>query len=141
VFCEKVLQQPELAADTRYASNSKRSAARDELRRVIIEVFAQLSAAEVVQRLDDAQIANARVNDMHDVWNHPQLRARKRWRDVESPAGSIPALLPPGFSDVADEASGRMDPVPALGEHTDSILLELGCSAAEIADLRAAHAI
>jgi crotonobetainyl-CoA:carnitine CoA-transferase CaiB-like acyl-CoA transferase len=141
VFCEKVLQQPELAADTRYASNSKRSAARDELRRVIIEVFAQLSAAEVVQRLDDAQIANARVNDMHDVWNHPQLRARKRWRDVESPAGSIPALLPPGFSDVADEASARMDPVPALGEHTDSILLELGYSAAESADLRAAHAI
>jgi itaconate CoA-transferase len=141
VFCEKVLQQPELAGDTRYASNSKRSAARDELRRVIIEVFAQLSAAEVVQRLDDAQIANARVNDMHDVWNHPQLRARKRWRDVESPAGSIPALLPPGFSDVADEASARMDPVPALGEHTDSILLELGYSAAEIADLRAAHAI
>ena len=141
VFCEKVLQQPELAADTRYASNSKRSAAREELRRVIIEVFAQLSAAEVVQRLDDAQIANARVNDMHDVWNHPQLRARKRWRDVESPAGSIPALLPPGFSDVADEASARMDPVPALGEHTDSILLELGYSAAESADLRAAHAI
>ena len=141
VFCEKVLQQPELAADTRYASNSKRSAARDELRRVIIEVFAQLSAAEVVQRLDDAQIANARVNDMHDVWNHPQLRARRRWRDVESPAGAIPALLPPGFSDVADEASARMDPVPALGEHTDSVLLELGCSTAEIADLRAAHAI
>ena len=80
VFCEKVLQQPELAADPRYTSNSKRSAARDELRRMIIEVFAQLSAAEVVQRLDDAQIANARVNDMHDVWDHPQLRARKRWR-------------------------------------------------------------
>jgi itaconate CoA-transferase len=141
VFCEKVLQQPELAADARYASNSRRSAARDELRRVIIEVFAQLTAAEVVQRLDDAQIANARVNDMHDVWDHPQLRARKRWRDVESPAGSIPALLPPGFSQVADEASPRMDPVPALGEHTDAILAELGCSATEIVDLRAAHAI
>ena len=141
VFCEKVLQQPELAADTRYTSNSKRSAARDELRRMIIEVFAQLSAAEVVQRLDDAQIANARVNDMHDVWDHPQLRARKRWRDVESPAGSIPALLPPGSSQVADEASARMDPVPALGEHTDAILAELGCSEPEIGELRAAHAV
>jgi itaconate CoA-transferase len=141
VFCDKVLQQPELAADTRYTSNSKRSAARDELRRMIIEVFAQLSAAEVVQRLDDAQIANARVNDMHDVWDHPQLRARKRWRDVESPAGSIPALLPPGSSQVADEASARMDPVPALGEHTDAILAELGCSEPEIGELRAAHAI
>ncbi|HEY1436459.1 MAG TPA: CaiB/BaiF CoA-transferase family protein [Casimicrobiaceae bacterium] len=141
VFCEKVLQQPELAADTRYTSNSKRSAARDELRRMIIEVFAQLSAAEVVQRLDDAQIANARVNDMHDVWDHPQLRARKRWRDVESPAGSIPALLPPGSSQVADEASARMDPVPALGAHTEAILAELGCSVPEIAELRAAHAV
>ncbi|HWZ73311.1 MAG TPA: CaiB/BaiF CoA-transferase family protein [Casimicrobiaceae bacterium] len=141
VFCEKVLQQPELAADPRFASNSKRSAARDELRRMIIEAFAQLSAADVVQRLDDAQIANARVNDMHDVWDHPQLRARKRWRDVESPAGSIPALLPPGFSQVGGEASVRMDPVPALGEHTDAILAELGCSGPEIAELRAAHAI
>jgi itaconate CoA-transferase len=141
VFCEKVLQQPELAADPRYTSNSKRSAARDELRRMIIGVFAQLSAAEVVQRLDDAQIANARVNDMHDVWDHPQLRARKRWRDVESAAGSIPALLPPGSSQVADEASARMDPVPALGEHTDAILAELGCSEPEIAELRATHAV
>jgi itaconate CoA-transferase len=140
-FCDKVLRQPELAADVRYVSNSKRSAARDELRRVIIDAFAQLTAAEVVQRLDDAQIANARVNDMHDVWEHPQLRARKRWRDVESPAGAIPALLPPGVSGDDDEASPRMDAVPALGEHTDAILAELGCPAAEIAALRAAHAI
>ena len=141
VFCEKVLQQPELAADARYASNSKRSAARDELRRMIIEVFAQLSAAEVVQRLDDAQIANARVNDMHDVWDHPQLSARKRWRDVESPAGPIPALLPPGFSEATGQPSARMDPVPALGEHTDAILAELGCTTAEVTELRAAHAV
>jgi itaconate CoA-transferase len=141
VFCEKVLQQPELAADARYASNSRRSAARDELRRMIIDVFAQLSAAEVVQRLDDAQIANARVNDMHDVWDHPQLSARKRWRDVESPAGPIPALLPPGFSQAPGEPSARMDPVPALGEHTDAILTELGCTTAEITELRAAHAV
>src|SRR2546421_726651 len=131
----------ELPADPRYASNSKRSAARDELRQMIIEVFEKLTAAEVVQRLDDAHIANARVNDMHDVWDHPQLRARKRWRDVTSPAGTIPALLPPGSSDGGDEASARMDPVPALGEHTDAILAELGCSAADIADLRAASAI
>src|SRR5438132_767353 len=73
--------------------------------------------------------------------HRPQLRARKRWRDVESPAGSILALLPPGSSQVADEASARMDPVPALGEHTDAILAELGCSGPEIAELRAAHAV
>ncbi len=141
VFCEKVLRQPGLAADPRYASNSKRSTARDELRRMIVDVFSALTATEVVQRLDEAQIANARVNDMHDVWEHPQLRARQRWRDVESPAGSIPALLPPGFSQRAEEDSARMDPVPALGEHTDAILKELGCSSAEVAELRAADAI
>ncbi len=128
VFCDKVLRQPELAADARYSSNSRRSAARDELRRVIGDVFAQLTAAEVVERLDEAQIANARVNDMHDVWDHAQLRARQRWRDVETPAGTIPALLPPGFSQADDDASPRMERVPALGEHTDAILAELGCS-------------
>jgi itaconate CoA-transferase len=141
VFCEKVLLQPELAADARYASNSRRSAARDELRQVIVEVFAGLTAAELVQRLDDAQIANASVNEMRDVWDHPQLRARKRWRDVDSPAGPIPALLPPGYTQAAGESSPRMDPIPAPGEHTDAILTELGCSIAEIAELRAARAI
>ena len=141
VFCDKVLRQPALASDARYVSNSKRSAARDALRRTIIEVFSELTAVEVVQRLDDAQIANAQVNTMRDVWDHPQLRARKRWRDVESPAGSIPALLPPGFSQDSEEASARMDPVPALGQHTDAILAELGCSTAAIAELRAVHAI
>jgi crotonobetainyl-CoA:carnitine CoA-transferase CaiB-like acyl-CoA transferase len=141
VFCDKVLRQPELATDARYSSNSRRSAARDELRRAIIEVFAQLTAAEVVERLDDAQIANARVNDMHDVWDHEQLRRRQRWRDVETPAGPIPALLPPGFSQADDAEPPRMNAVPGLGEHTDAILAELGCSTAEIAGLRAAHAI
>ncbi len=141
VFCDRVLRQPELAADARYSSNSRRSAARDELRRVIGDVFAQLTAAEVVERLDEAQIANARVNDMHDVWDHAQLRARQRWRDVDTPAGTIPALLPPGFSQADDDASPRMERVPALGEHTDAILAELGCSSAEIAGLRDAHAI
>jgi crotonobetainyl-CoA:carnitine CoA-transferase CaiB-like acyl-CoA transferase len=141
VFCDKVLRQPALAQDPRYSSNSRRSAARDELRRVILDAFAQLTAAEVVQRLDEAQIANARVNDMHDVWDHAQLRARRRWRDVGTPAGPIPALLPPGFADADDDASPRMDAVPALGEHTDAILAELGCSAAEIAGLREARAV
>ncbi len=141
VFCEKVLRQPDLATDSRYASNSKRSAAREELRGAIVDVFSKLTAAEVVERLDDAQIANAQVNDMHDVWEHPQLRARGRWRDVASPAGPIPALLPPGYTRGAEKDAARMDPVPALGEHTDAILAELGFSAADIADLRAAKAL
>ena len=94
----------------------ERSAARDELRHMIIEVFAQLSAAEVVQRLDDAQIANAGSTTC-TTWGPCAVARTKRWRDVESPAGSIPALLPPGSSQVANEASARMDPVPALGAH------------------------
>jgi len=138
VFCENVLLDPELATDERFSSNSKRSAARIELRNLIVNAFSTLTAEQVVQRLDDAQIANARVNDMHDVWKHPQLQARKRWREVESPAGPIPALLPPGSW---EEGEPRMDAVPALGEHTDAILSGLGYSQDEIASLRAAKAI
>jgi len=138
VFCENVLLDPELATDERFSSNSKRSAARIELRNLIVNAFSTLTAEQVVQRLDDAQIANARVNDMHDVWKHPQLQARKRWREVESPAGPIPALLPPGSW---EEGEPRMDAVPALGEDTDAILSGLGYSQDEIASLRAAKAI
>jgi crotonobetainyl-CoA:carnitine CoA-transferase CaiB-like acyl-CoA transferase len=138
VFCERVLLDPELSTDERFSSNSKRSAARIELRNLIVNAFSTLTAEQVVQRLDDAQIANARVNDMHDVWKHPQLQARKRWREVESPAGPIPALLPPGSW---EDGEPRMDAVPALGEHTDAILSGLGYSQDEIASLRAAKAI
>jgi crotonobetainyl-CoA:carnitine CoA-transferase CaiB-like acyl-CoA transferase len=137
-FCTKVLLRPELATDARYSANSKRSEARGELRAVILDVFSKLTAEEVVRRLDQAQIANAQVNDMHAVWTHPQLSARRRWVDIDSPAGKIPALLPPGFDPETSPPPGR---VPALGEHTETILSSLGCSAADIARLRAAHAI
>jgi itaconate CoA-transferase len=138
VFCKAVLQRPELAADARFSTNSNRSAARVELRAIIIDAFARLTAEEVVERLDQAQIANAKVNDMHAVWEHPQLKARKRWREVNTPAGHVPALLPPGSW---EEGDPRMDAVPALGEHTPSILAELGYSAQQVADLRTAGAI
>jgi itaconate CoA-transferase len=137
-FCERVLMRPDLASDPRYASNSRRSAAREELRRIIVDVFSGLTATEVLRRLDEARIANAQVNDMHDVWRHPQLAARRRWRDVDSPSGPIPALLPPGTD---DEASPQWGAVPALGAHTDSILTALGYSAERIAELRADGAI
>jgi crotonobetainyl-CoA:carnitine CoA-transferase CaiB-like acyl-CoA transferase len=91
----------------------------------------------VLERLEAAQIANAQVNTMRDVWAHPQLKARGRWSEVGSPQGSLPALLPPGSWDVGP----RMDPVPALGEHTDAILAELGYSATAIETLRSAAAI
>src|SRR5947199_8760088 len=83
MFCKTVLQRPELAKDARFSTNSKRSGARAELRAIILEAFAALTAEEVVKRLDQAQIANAQVNDMHAVWRHPQLQARKRWREVK----------------------------------------------------------
>jgi itaconate CoA-transferase len=136
-FCDKVLARPELASDPRFASVSKRAAAREQLAPIIAAAFSRLSADELVRRLDAAQIANARVNDMRGVWAHPQLRARERWRDVDTPAGTVPAPAPPGIP--AEDA--RMDPVPALGEHTEAILRELGLDEAGVARLRAAKAI
>jgi itaconate CoA-transferase len=138
LFCQKVLLSPELATDPRFLTNSKRSAARDELRAIIIAAFSTLTSAQVVARLDAAQIANANVNDMHAVWAHPQLQARERWRQVDSPVGKIPALLPPGSW---EDEPPRMDAVPALGQHSEAILNSLGYTENQIADLRSAHAI
>ncbi len=90
---------------------------------------------QVIERLDRAQIANARVNDMQAVWQHPQLLARERWVSVQTPAGPVQALLPPGAGvDVTDPV--RMDPVPALGRHTNAILAELGWSDADMERFR-----
>jgi itaconate CoA-transferase len=138
LFCDKVLRRPELATDERYNGNAKRVAARDEVRNMIVQAFSSLSGEEVLRRLDAAQIANAQVNAMHDVWAHPQLQARGRWREIGTPAGRIPALLPPGSW---DSAPPRMEAVPALGEHTEPILTGLGYSSEQIAALRAAEAI
>jgi len=139
-FCATVLRQPGLATDARFASNAlrnaRRVAERAALRALIVECFAALDSATLMERLDEARIANARVNTMHDLWQHPQLRARERWRDVDTPAGPIPALLPPG-----QEAGSRMDPIPAVGQHTDSILAGLGFGADRIAALREAKAV
>jgi itaconate CoA-transferase len=137
-FCAKVLLQPELATDERFSNNSRRSAAREELRALIVQKFSTLTAEQVVARLDDAQIANAQVNDMKAVWAHPQLRARRRWIEVDSPAGRIEALLPPGARPDDPPPSGG---VPALGAHTHSILASLGYTADAIATLRADRAI
>ncbi|WP_341646042.1 CaiB/BaiF CoA transferase family protein [Thauera sp. SDU_THAU2] len=123
VFCDKVLKDSAVAADARFASNAQRVANRDALRTLIEQSFASLSADEVLARLDEAGIANANVNTMRDIWTHPQLQARKRWTTVDSPVGPLPALQPPGMG---GEHPARMDPVPALGAHTDAILAELG---------------
>ena len=122
-FCQHVLQQPALATDARFDSNARRNANRSDLEKIILDTFAALTAAQVIERLDVAQIANARMNTMAEVWAHPQLKARERWTSVGSPAGDLPALLPPGKQSAFDY---RMDAIPQVGEHTDAILKELG---------------
>jgi itaconate CoA-transferase len=138
VFCEKVLGQPRWAVDERFDSNLKRLERRAEVTALINEVFSSLSATQVVAKLDAAGIANARVNTVDEVWEHPQLKARGRWQEMGSPQGPLPALLPPATH---DGFAARFDPVPGIGEHTGAILGELGYSDADVAALRAAGAV
>lgn len=137
-FCSMVLRQPELAGDPRFRDNSLRVANREALHNAIHAVFSALTAAEIISRLDEAQIANARLNAMQEFWEHPQLEARRRWREVDSPVGALRALIPPvTFTDFEP----RMDAIPAPGEHTGAILAELGFTEDDIRALRAAGAI
>jgi len=138
VFCERVLERPELVEDSRFASNTRRSEHRQALRAVIEDAFAGLTTERVVARLDAAGIANARLNDIHELWDHAQLQARNRWTRVDTQSGAVPALLPPG---APGAFTPRMDPVPGLGEHTDAILEELGYDVPAIAGLREAGAV
>lgn len=138
LFCEKVLMKPELLADQRFSSNANRSNNREALRAIIVEKFAQLGTEQVIQRLNEAPIANAKVNSMHQVWEHPQLRARERWVEVDSPQGKLPALLPPGANRAYQP---RMDAIPGIGEHSETILAELGYTAKQISELKQAGAL
>jgi crotonobetainyl-CoA:carnitine CoA-transferase CaiB-like acyl-CoA transferase len=132
-FCEQVLAQPTLALDPRFSSNSARVANQDELTAMITAAFAGSTAAAVVERLDAAGIANARMNSVREFLDHPQLSARDRWRDIDSPAGPLRALRPP--FDI-DGVTPRMERIPDLGEHTDAILHELGFEASTITEWR-----
>ncbi len=138
VFCAQVLRQAELAEDPRFTSNSLRTANRADLRALIVAAFADLSIEQVTQRLEDAQIANARVNDMAGVWAHPQLQARARWSRVDSPAGELPALLPPASSSAF---APRMDAVPAVGQNTDAVLASLGYAPEQVAQFHASEVV
>jgi itaconate CoA-transferase len=137
-FCIMVLEQPEMATDPRFDSNARRVANREALHARIDAVFSQLTIDQVVARLDRAQIANARMNSMQEFWDHPQLQARERWREVGSPAGPLKALLPPV---TMRDVEPRMDPIPALGEQAEQILRSLGYQEEQITRLRAERVI
>ena len=137
-FCDKVLENAALAKDVRFASGPARLQNRDAMHSAIGKVFGKLTAAQVVERLERAEIANARLNTMQEFWDHPQLEARGRWANVGSPAGDLRAMKPPfNLSDFEP----RMEAIPALGEHSRRILEELGYTAPDIDRLAAAKAI
>jgi itaconate CoA-transferase len=137
-FCDLVLKKESLKADARFSSAPARQKNREAMHGEIEKVFSKLKTAEVIERLEAADIANARLNDMDEFWRHPQLAARGRWAKVGSPAGELDALKPPfnlsGFEP-------RMDAVPALGEHSRAILAEIGYAEREVEALAASGAI
>ena len=137
-FCELVLQDPGLVSDQRFSTGPARQQNREAMHAEIHRVFCGLTSDELVERLERADIANARLNSMEDFWRHPQLQARGRWATVGSPAGALSMLKPP-FN--LDGMEARMEPIPALGEHTAAILAELGYREAEISRLRAEGAV
>lgn len=128
-FCEKVLENAELAADLRFHSNSERVKNSGELKAAIEQAFNRLGMAEVVNRLETAGIANAEMKNIKDVLNHPQLHHRNRWQEIDSPVGKLQTLIPPAtFKDMEQ----NMSAVPDIGQHTESILKEFGLLAEEI---------
>ena len=137
-FCAVVLERPELAADARFDANYKRVAHLEELHGIIAEVFSRLTAALVIERLERAQIANARLNSPQEFWDHPQLQARGRWREIGSPVGPLQALVPPV---TIQGVEPRMGPIPDVGEQTAAILHALGYEEEEIARLRTAGVV
>ncbi len=132
-FCDQVLRKPGLAGDPRFSSSPARQQNREVMHAEIENTFSGMSTQEVIQRLEAADIASARLNSMQQFWEHPQLAARGRWRKVGSPAGELDALKPPANISGMEP---RMGPVPAVGEHSEAILAELGYSGAQIARLR-----
>jgi itaconate CoA-transferase len=137
-FCATVLKRPEVATDPRFDTNSKRVANWEDLRAIIEGVFQSSTANSIVEQLDAAQIANARMNTVQEFVDHPQLAARDRWREVSSPVGPLRALTPPVTMQGAESFMG---PIPDVGEHTDAILAELGYDDDTVATLRRSAAV
>lgn len=133
IFCKEILKAPELATDARFRSNTARRNHAEEVSRLIEAAFAARPSQEVSDHLERVGIANARLNDARSLWEHPQLSERDRWREVGTPCGPIRALLPPvSFS----QGEAVMGDVPALGQHTDEVLGELGFDTSAVTSLR-----
>lgn len=138
VFCAKVLKQPALQTDPRFASQAMRRQNRPALTALIEDLFTTMTSVEVAAMLDEIGIANGRLNEPIDVWNHDQFSARDKWREIQTEAGPVRALLPPfTFTDV----EAVMGDVPSVGQHTDEVLAEIGFSREKIAAMRAAGAV
>jgi itaconate CoA-transferase len=136
-FCQKVLGDPAVQTDPRFATQSQRRANRLVLTALIESFFKEMTSEEVAALLDRAGIANGRMNDPIDVWNHVQFSERDKWRTVQTEAGPVRALLPP-FIFTDQEAA--MGDVPSVGQHTEAVLAEIGISQERIAAMRAAGA-
>lgn len=122
LFCRTVLERPELADDPRFTTGPLRFANREAMNLLIVEALSASTASQVVERLDEARIANALLRDMHGFASHPQLEARGRWREVHTPGGPVRALVPPATLQGNEPVMG---PVPALGQHTEAVLREV----------------
>jgi crotonobetainyl-CoA:carnitine CoA-transferase CaiB-like acyl-CoA transferase len=122
-LCEHVLGRPELATDPRFCTNPRRVEHRAELTRLLEAALAGLSAQEVSELLEQVGIANARMRTMAEFGEHPQLEARVRWRDVDSPVGPVRSMLPP-VTVAGREAA--MLPIPAVGQHSEALRAEFG---------------
>ena len=137
-FCEAVLERSELETDPRFDTNSRRVENGEELDEAIEEAFKDLSSEDVISRLDEARIANARMRTVQEFLDHPQLEARDRWREVDSPVGPIRALVPPVTMQGVESV---MEPIPEVGEHTDAILEELDLDPDAVGSFREAGAV
>lgn len=116
----QMLADAALAADPRFRHNPDRVRQREALDTIIGGWAAERTLAQIQAAADDAGIGCARLNSLTDVVHHPQLAARQRWSEVDSPVGKVPSLLPP----VTGPWGAPMGGVPALGEHTDAVLAE-----------------
>jgi itaconate CoA-transferase len=137
-FCAGVLQRPELADDPRFRTNPLRVSNRPALHDAIGSVFRELTTGEIIDRLETANIAHAQMNSVAGLLQHPQLATRNCWRQIDSPAGSLRALVPPVRLEGVEPVMGA---VPSLGQHSEAILLELGFDRITIADWRKQGAI